>query len=95
MDIKEFTNRFADATKHLSSEETAAIMKLFQGISKELSANRPITNNIETKSPEGEITGLTPRLERLRAAYLKVKPSVSTYRARAFTQVAKENEGLP
>ncbi|MEW6696620.1 MAG: choline trimethylamine-lyase [Bacillota bacterium] len=96
MDIKEFSNRFADATKHLSQEETAAIMKLFQGLSKELAANTPATNSV-TKSPvyEGEITGLTPRLERLRANYLKAKPSVSTYRARAFTQVTKENPGLP
>ena len=98
MDIKEFTSRFADATKHLSQEETAAIMKLFQGISQELAANSSVTNNAtQTKSPafEGEITGLTPRLERLRANYLKVKPSVSIYRARAFTQVTKENPGLP
>ncbi|GAB6181270.1 choline trimethylamine-lyase [Desulfotomaculum defluvii] len=96
MDIKEFSNKFADATKNLTPEETAAIMKLFQGISKELSANS-LTTSGETKSPvyEGEITGLTPRLERLKAAYLKVKPSVSTYRARAFTQVTKENPGLP
>ncbi len=96
MDIKEFSNRFADATKHLSPEETAAIMKLFQGISQELATNSPVTSG-DTKSPvyEGEITGLTPRLERLRANYLQAKPSVSTYRARAFTQVTKENAGLP
>jgi len=96
LDIKEFSNKFADATKHLSPEETSAIMKLFQGISRELSANSPAINTV-TKSPayEGEIKGLTPRLERLKAAYLKVKPSVSIYRARAFTQVTKENVGLP
>jgi len=49
LDIKQFSNKFADATKHLSQEETAAIMKLFQGISKELSANGPVTNSV-TKS---------------------------------------------
>lgn len=96
MNIKEFSHKFADATKNLSPEETAAIMKLFQGISKELSATSPAAYSTAA-SPvyEGEITGLTPRLERVRAAYLKVKPSVSTYRARAFTQVTKENAGLP
>ncbi|CCO07715.1 choline trimethylamine-lyase [Desulforamulus hydrothermalis] len=96
MDIKEFASKFADATKHLSPEETAAIMKLFQGITKELSANSPAAKQT-AKSPafEGEITGLTPRLERLRANYLKAKPSVSIHRAIAFTQVTKENEGLP
>lgn len=96
MDFQEFSNRFADATKNLSPEETAAIMKLLQGISQELSAAKPSVYSRE-KSPvyEGEITGVTPRLERLRAAYLKAKPSISTYRARAFTQVTKANTGLP
>lgn len=96
MDTQEFTKRFADATKHLSPEEKAAVLKLFQGIAMELSANSPAANEL-AKSPrfEGEITGLTPRLERLRTNYLKVKPSISTYRARAFTQVTKENPGLP
>lgn len=96
MDIKEFSNKFAKAAKNLSPEETAMIMKVFQGISQGLAEGKFSVDGM-TKSPfyEGEITGLTPRLERLRAAYLKVKPSVSTYRARAFTQVTKENVGLP
>ncbi|WP_312561255.1 choline trimethylamine-lyase, partial [Anaerospora sp.] len=96
MNIQEFSHKFADATKNLSQEETAVIMKLFQGISRELSANSSKAAST-AKSPvyEGEITGLTPRLERLKEAYLKVRPSVSTYRARAFTQVTKENAGLP
>lgn len=96
LNIQEFTTKFADATKHLSPEETAAIMKLFQGISRELSANG-LKASSTAKSPayDGEITGLTPRLERLREAYLKVRPSVSIFRARAFTQVTKENMGLP
>lgn len=98
MDVKEFSAKFADLTKKMSPEETAAIMKLFRGISKELATTSASpASYCETKSPvfEGEITGLTPRLKRLRAAYLNVKPSVSIYRARAFTQVAKENAGLP
>lgn len=96
MDIKEFSSKFANAAKNLSPEETAMIMKVFQGISQGLAEGKLSVGGM-TKSPvyEGEITGLTPRLERLRAAYLKVRPSVSTYRARAFTQVTKENAGLP
>ena len=42
-----------------------------------------------------EITGLTPRLERLKAAYLKVKPSVSVQRAVVTTEVYRNNAGLP
>lgn len=97
MDLREFSTKFADATKHLSPDETAAIMKLFQGISKELAGPSGTTPAVSCPAPafDGEITGLTPRLERLRAAYLKVKPSVSTYRARAFTEVTKAHAGLP
>nr|WP_317697437.1 choline trimethylamine-lyase [Serratia sp. UGAL515B_01] len=43
----------------------------------------------------GQLEGLTPRLQRLRANYLKARPSVSIYRAIAFTEVAKNNPGLP
>jgi len=96
LNIQEFSHKFADATKNLSQEETAVIMKLFQGISRELSANSSkAASTVKSPVYEGEITGLTPRLERLKEAYLKVRPSVSTYRARAFTQVTKENAGLP
>ena len=96
LDLQKFSNRLADATKHLSPEETAAIMKLFAGISKELARHEPTTAH-EVKSPvfEGEITGLTPRIERLRAAYLKARPSISIYRAKAFTEVTKAHAGLP
>ncbi|MFZ7101206.1 MAG: choline trimethylamine-lyase [Peptococcaceae bacterium] len=98
MDLTEFSNKFADATKHLSPEEKAAVMKLFQGISRELSAqNAAVYHTTTTKYPvyDVEITGPTPRLKRLRANYLQAKPSISTYRARAFTQVTRENPGLP
>ncbi len=39
--------------------------------------------------------GLTPRLQRLRNRYLEARPSVSIYRALAFTEVVKNNPGLP
>lgn len=45
----------------------------------------------ETKVMEG----LTPRMQRLRDHYLRARPSVSIYRAQAFTEVAKNNPGLP
>jgi choline trimethylamine-lyase len=98
LDVKEFSAKFADVTKNMSPEETAAIMKLFRGISKGLASNSAdFASYRETKAPvfEGDITELTPRLKRLREAYLNVRPSVSIHRARAFTQVAKENAGLP
>ncbi len=39
--------------------------------------------------------GLTPRLQRLRDNYLDARPSVSIYRAVTFTEVTKNNPGLP
>ncbi len=39
--------------------------------------------------------GLTPRMQRLRNHYLTVRPSVSIYRALAFTEVVKANPGMP
>ncbi|NLT94390.1 MAG: choline trimethylamine-lyase [Clostridia bacterium] len=95
MELKEFTNKFAAATKHLSPEEKAAIMKVFQGISQELAGKK--TKDIEKKTPavDGEITGMTPRIERLRANYMKAKPSVTVHRARAYTEVTKKYFGLP
>ncbi|MDQ7095100.1 choline trimethylamine-lyase [Desulfosporosinus sp. PR] len=98
MDVKEFSAKFADISKNLPPEEAAAIMKLFRGISRELAARGgKSASEREGKAPAlaGEITALTPRLQRLRAAYLQAKPSVTTFRARAFTQVAKEKAGLP
>ncbi|WP_345828649.1 choline trimethylamine-lyase [Pantoea sp. BRR-3P] len=39
--------------------------------------------------------GLTPRVQRLRNHYLQARPSVSIFRALAFTEVVKNNPGLP
>ncbi|WP_299014879.1 choline trimethylamine-lyase [uncultured Photobacterium sp.] len=39
--------------------------------------------------------GLTSRMQRLRNNYLKARPSVSIYRAITFTEVTKQNPGLP
>lgn len=39
--------------------------------------------------------GLTPRLQRLRNHYLQARPSISVYRAQAFTEVVKANPGMP
>lgn len=100
MNIQEFTDKFSDATKNLSKEESVALLKLFQTLSQELKQDTsaaPSTNYKEYKAPafDGEITELTPRMQRLREKYLQVKPSVSIHRAVAFTKVTKENIGLP
>lgn len=101
MNIQEFTDKFSNATKKLSKEETIELLKLFQSFSSELKKdNQSTSHNVDYKSYkapqfDGDITELTPRLQRLRERYLKVHPSVSVHRAVAFTKIAKDNIGLP
>ena len=91
-----------DATKNLSREESEAILKLFASISKELddeqtcaasSTYRASGNSV--RDANGEFVRLTDRVERLRENYLNAVPSISTYRAQAYTKVYKENLGMP
>ena len=58
----------------------------------------PSANVVTPATANGELTvmeGLTPRLQRLRNRYLEARPSVSIYRALAFTEIARNNPGLP
>ncbi len=36
MDIREFSNKFAEATKNMSPAERAALLKMFEGVSSEI-----------------------------------------------------------
>jgi formate C-acetyltransferase len=96
LDIQEFSNKFADATKTMAPEERAAILKMFQGISKELTTDGTAVNAPQTASVDGSYpNGMTDRLKKLKEQYLKAVPSITTFRALAFTEVARENPGLP
>lgn len=56
------------------------------------------TNNAPVPLEKNGITvmeGLTPRVQRLRHHYLQARPSVSIHRALTFTEVTKNNPGLP
>lgn len=99
MDIREFSNKFAEATKDMSAEERAALMKMFEGIAKEIgkeddveSDNCTITNCV---NGDGVPNGMTERLKRLKENYLKQQPSITIHRAKAITKIAKENPGMP
>lgn len=99
MNIQEFTDQFTAATKNLSKEESIALLQLFQSLSRgeNGTSSAPETNYLSYKAPafDGDITELTPRMKRLREAYLQVTPSVSIHRAVAFTEATKANIGLP
>ena len=97
MDIREFSNKLAEATKNMSDEERASLMKMFESVSGEITKNdTPSTNNTYTASEgTGVPDGITDRLRKLKENFLKQVPSVTTYRARAITKIAKENPGMP
>lgn len=97
MDIREFSNKLAEATKNMSDEERASLMKMFESVSGEITKNdTPSTNNTYTASEgAGVPDGITERLRKLKENFLKQVPSITTYRARAITKIAKENPGMP
>jgi len=97
VDIREFSNKLAEATKNMSDEERASLMKMFESVSGEITKNEgPSTNNTYTASEgTGVPDGITDRLRKLKENFLKQVPSVTTYRARAITKIAKENPGMP
>ncbi|MCG3884847.1 choline trimethylamine-lyase [Photobacterium leiognathi] len=83
------------ARNNLATLNSTLQLPLYQGFSSEKQAAFSAPCDFEPTQAIKEMEGLTPRLQRLRANYLKARPSVSTYRARAFTKVTKENQGLP
>lgn len=97
MDINEFSTKFAEATKQMSEQERNALMKVFEGISKDISSKNTKSNDINILNEECKEVpnGMTPRLEKLKEKYLKWKPSISIHRARAITEIAKQNPGMP
>lgn len=93
MDIRELSNKLAEATRNMSPEERASLIKLFEGVSKDINNEEPnlCTDDISNDVPNG----ITERLKRLKENYMKQVPSITTYRARAITKIAKENPGMP
>ena len=85
--INELSALFLCAQRNLSALNLP--VRLFHGAQKVSAA--PFAACSETTTAEG----LTPRMQRLRNHYLTVRPSVSIYRALAFTEVVKANPGMP
>lgn len=99
MDIREFSEKFAEATKDMSAEEKLALKKVFEGISKEIEKGEyrdSTTYETSSGNNSGEVpNGMTDRLKRLKDNYLKQVPSITIHRAKAITKIAKENPGMP
>ena len=97
MDIREFSNKFAEATKSMSQEERSALMKMFEGFADEITKpDTPVSNRVYDAPAGGGVPeGITPRLKKLKENYMKQRPSITTYAARAKTKIMKENPGMP
>ena len=97
MDIREFSNKFVEATKNMSPEERASLMKMFESVSDEINKKESAPKSSFVNVEEGtEIPdGITARLQKLKENYLTHKPTITTHRARAITKIAKENPGMP
>ncbi|HFI0695192.1 TPA: choline trimethylamine-lyase [Streptococcus suis] len=97
MDMKEFTAKLEEATKKLSAEERASLVKIFQSVSDDITkpevtfASQPYVASEGTEVPDG----ITPRLQALKDQYLKAQPTISLIRAVNLTRISKENEGMP
>ena len=97
MDIREFSNKFMEATQNMSQEEREALIKMFKSVSNEITTeDKPQKVDCVVCENDGKVPeGITERLAKLKENYLKQVPSITTHRARAITQIAKENPGMP
>lgn len=99
MNLLDFTDKFAAATQKLSAEDRQKLLQAFQQVAMELEQekqNKTHSASAAYTATETEIpNGMTERLKRLKANYMKQVPSITTYRARAITKIAKENPGMP
>ena len=86
MNVYDLSDKFEAAVKAMPVEERKRMLEAFQRVAAEM----------EKEKQTAEIPdGMTERLKRLKANYMKQVPSITTYRARAITKIAKENPGMP
>lgn len=90
MEMSDVLKKIMESTKHMSQEERTALLNMFEKVSKEM-------KNEESCKDEGKgvPSGITTRLQKLRDNYLKQIPSITIHRAKAITEIAKANPGLP
>ena len=69
LDIREFSTKFMEATQHMSSEERASLMKMFENISKEIIKEEPATNTVASDEGDKIPDGITERLVKLKEKY--------------------------
>jgi len=93
VDLRDFSNKLAEATKNLSPAERASLRKIFENLSSEISATGSVPGKAydQTGIPDGP----TERHVALKKKFLTHVPSITTHRAKAITKIARENPGMP
>lgn len=97
MDMRDFSAKLSAATQNMSEVEREALIKIFEGISKEINksgmAESPtcVTETCDTGVPND----ITPRLAKLKESYLKWMPTITIHRAKIITEITKANPGMP
>jgi formate C-acetyltransferase len=95
MDIKEFSEKLAEATKELGVDEREALLKMFSSVTQEIEEEEASGVYAGGDDQKDLPDGITDRLQALKDNYLTKVPTITTHRARAITKIAKENPGMP
>lgn len=97
MDIREFSNQLAEATKNMTEEERNALIKMFNSVQNQVTAPETCTAGAgAAPHKDGGIPdGPTPRIVALKENFMKQVPTITTHRAKAITKIARENPGTP
>ena len=99
MDIRDLSNKLAEATKNMTPEERASLQKMFEEVTEDVLKRQAVQGSTAQYTPPTHGTeipdGPTDRQVRLRENFLKQVPTITTHRARAITKIAKENPGMP
>ena len=63
MDIREFSNKFMEATKNMSENERQALLKMFESVSDEIKKDdQPVVSECIVSSNDGRVPdGITER----------------------------------
>lgn len=95
MDLHDFSNKLAEATKNLTPAERASLKKLFEGVSANVFQEGPTVSQASGPQANGIPDGPTQRHAKLKENFLKQVPTITTHRARAITKITRENPGMP
>ena len=66
LDMRDLSVKLAEATKNMSESERASLLKLFEGVSKDMAKEAPNNGNAVSHNDGGIPNGMTERLKKLK-----------------------------